>query len=210
MKKRRLIIGMFLLFAFLGLGIGYAALSNSLTVTGITSAGIDDNNLNVVFEHDASTYATSGCTVYDLTEGTKSARVRVNADALKNLGDVAWAKIKVTNKTTGAKDATLDATLSQPTITPSGFAVTADPSDAQVSTGTHFKFSYYWVETLAEADTTKVVDADVLKLAADNETTTGVNEAESLYLYIKVELITIPTEPIGDHTFYIGFDAKTA
>ena len=120
MKKRRLIIGMFLLFAFLGLGIGYAALSNSLTVTGITSAGIDDNNLTVVFEHDASTYATSGCTVYDLTEGTKSARVRVNADALKNLGDVAWAKIKVTNKTTGAKDATLDATLSQPTITPSG------------------------------------------------------------------------------------------
>ena len=57
MKKRNLFLGVFLVLAVLFLGIGYAALSNSLSINGTINSEANDDNLVVDFDREYTSYS---------------------------------------------------------------------------------------------------------------------------------------------------------
>ena len=87
MKNRKTIITSFLLLAGLTLGVGYAAISNTLTVTGAVNLGTDEKNFSVVFdsvEQDANEVKRWTATI---NENTINSTLTVNANALDTKGD---------------------------------------------------------------------------------------------------------------------------
>lgn len=87
MKNRKTIITSFLLLAGLTLGVGYAAISNTLTVTGAVNLGTDENNFSVVFdsvEQDANEVKRWTATI---NENTINSTLTINSNALDTKGD---------------------------------------------------------------------------------------------------------------------------
>lgn len=98
MKRRRTLIISLLLIAALALGIGYAALSTDLTITGTVTN--TPHPIEVVFESgaivaDESLSSAVGTSSLLLTPGTKTATFDV--DGLVHAGDKVVAKFVVVN-----------------------------------------------------------------------------------------------------------------
>ena len=142
MKKRRTTIIAVLLIAALALGIGYAALSDDLQITG--SAAITATEADEAFEADvyfskAVMTADRGTAVIgELATGTDDAdkiTITVAAGALKGKGDSVICAAEISNK--GDIDAIV--TLGTPAITGDSeyFAVTTSwaGNTAQVNQG---------------------------------------------------------------------------
>ena len=189
MKKRRIVVLAFLLFACLSLGIGYAALTDSFTVTGDLGANVDNSNLVVVF--DGETESTTEVSTVDGThcnfatangasglDGKTVAELTISG--LTTKGDQAWAKLVVVNRSTAAKADELNATLSAPTV------------------------NY------------KDLDQGMFEITATWQTTTGttpddqvleINEA--MVVYILIELLETPTNSVTAKSFEVTFTATT-
>ena len=135
MKKRRGALLTFLFCACVGLGVGYAALTDSFSIHGDIGANKDNENLVCVFDGE-----TANSTIVSTVDGTHCQWATENgASAIDGRTDcelkftglttkdqVASAKLVVENRS--IEDASLTATLSAPDVVhhldPSVFQVT--------------------------------------------------------------------------------------
>ena len=87
MKKRRLVIALFLIVATLTLSIGYAALVDELTVTG--TAGVSKDDAQETFDGDiyfSKVISGDGCTA-EILEDIDKGKITVTDRSLKEVGD---------------------------------------------------------------------------------------------------------------------------
>ena len=105
MKNRRITIVAFLLIAALTLGIGYAALTDTLTITG--SASVDAEAGQNAFEDDIYFSAAQGGTdvVAEFDDDTATMEIAEGKTPLKVVGD------KITATFTVKSDSDLNATV---------------------------------------------------------------------------------------------------
>ena len=118
MKKRRSVIAMFLVLAIFTLGIGYAQLTDTLTITG--SAGVDSDNSQEVFNGDIyfsnAVANVERCTAsIDGTDNDK-ATMTVKENILKEVGDEVIATFTIKS------ESDLDVVIPVPTISNSNEA----------------------------------------------------------------------------------------
>lgn len=121
MKKRTSALAAFLLCATMGLGVGYAAITDSLNIGGNASAKVHADGFLVEFSVD-ETHPAEKCTVAVQTDKTVAT---FTTTQLKNKNDVASATLIITNNST----LSLDAVISAPVITNSNqdyFTVATD------------------------------------------------------------------------------------
>ena len=97
MKKRRLAIVAFLLCACVGLGIGYAALSDSLTINGDVTVKPHAADFKVHFTEVKNSAKTTTTIQTDTTVAT------FTSTQLQAAGESAFAIIEVKNSSTGYK-----------------------------------------------------------------------------------------------------------
>lgn len=132
MKNRKVLIGIVLLIVVLALGIGYAAITDSLKITGTATATAKQENFKVVFtgvtsevSDGVTTTVTNGATTATMdvtglttTGDTKTAtfNIKNNSAELKALVDVATKSI------TNPGFFTIDAEVANPTtaLAPNG------------------------------------------------------------------------------------------
>ena len=121
MKNRRLVIGAFLMVAVLSLGVGFAALSDTLSVGGTASyspeAAADEFNADVYFVSPAVDTGASTCEKTDSiqvtvgdddTDVNDKLTITVGEDAFTSAGQVAVINVKVQNDSTDAVSVSLD------------------------------------------------------------------------------------------------------
>lgn len=114
MKNRRIVVVAFLLAAVLLLGVGYAALSDTLDITG--SADVDVAGLNAEFEEDvyfSGAVANEGSPNTASVNSDNNDKASFSAKSLKAKGDKATFTFTITNKSAHAVVVTpkLNATL---------------------------------------------------------------------------------------------------
>lgn len=122
MKNRRLVIGAFLMVAVLSLGVGFAALSDTLSVGGTAAyspeAAADEFNADVYFVSPAVDTGASTCEKTDSIQVAVEAdgadandklTITVGEDAFTSAGQVAVIKVTVQNDSTDAVSVSLDA-----------------------------------------------------------------------------------------------------
>ncbi|MBR3613566.1 MAG: hypothetical protein IKL55_00070 [Clostridia bacterium] len=127
MKNKKLLVGIALLIVVLVIGIGYAAITGSLTISGTATATADDSNLKVQFTGVTNPATTTDGVTATATEGSTSATLNVtglttagqsktatytianNSDELKALVDVKTEEI------TNTGFFSIDATVANPT-----------------------------------------------------------------------------------------------
>lgn len=189
MKKRRIVVLAFLLFAALSLGIGYAALTDSFTVTGDLGANVDNSNLVVVF--DGETTSTPEVSTVDGThcnfatangasglDGKTVAELTISGLTTKD--DTAWAKLVVVNRSEKALGTELDATLSDPTV------------NYKDLDKTMFEITATW-KTIDEQEPTDKILA----------------KGEAMIVYIEIKLLKTPTTSVTAKSFEVTFTATT-
>lgn len=98
MKNKKTFVGIILLIVVLAIGIGYAAITGSLEITGTATTEVDTSNLNVVFTGDKVVPEGTTATV---TEGSKTATITVGG--LKKTGDTKEVKLTIANKSAELK-----------------------------------------------------------------------------------------------------------
>lgn len=124
MKKRNTAIATFLLLAAVSLGVGYSALTDSFSIHGDVGANKDNENLVCVLDGETSNstvISTVDETFCQWATPTGAAAIDGRTDCelkfvnLTTMGDTAWAKLVVENRS--IEDDALTATLSVPTVT---------------------------------------------------------------------------------------------
>ena len=136
MKNRRLVIGAFLMVAVLSLGVGFAALSDTLSVDGTAAynpaAAADEFNADVYFvspavDTDASTCEdTNSIQVAvgnDGADANDKLTITVGEDAFTSAGQVAVIKVTVQNDSTDAVSVSLDTEAENTTDIQGVFAI---------------------------------------------------------------------------------------
>ena len=93
MKNKKLLVGIALLIVVLVIGIGYAAITDSLTISGTATATANDDNFKVVF--NGTKTADDGVTA-TVTAGTKTATMDVSG--LTTTGQTKSATFTIENQ----------------------------------------------------------------------------------------------------------------
>ena len=144
MKKRRLAIVAFLLCACVGLGIGYAALSDTLTINGDITVKPHSADFSVHFTEVKASSKTTTAIQTDTTVAT------FTSTQLSAANDQAYAIIEVKNSSTGYKAQMADFTISS----------TVDPSIQNF-----FEVKCEYVELNADGVTYDVIAAPLLDVS---------------------------------------------
>ena len=132
MKKKRTYVTLALIIAILMLGVGYAAVTKTLTINGTLNATVDDSQFVVEFTKADGLTKISGAPEIN---GLNASFV-VDGSQMKTKGDTASVTFTITNNTTTAVG--LSADLSDATVTNNNaeFTVTAsNPSDKILAPG---------------------------------------------------------------------------
>ena len=171
MTNRRFVIGAFLLVAVLCLGVGFAALQQTLTVSGTLS--YDTQMANEAFDEDvyftgtptvASNNATNVASVTAEINGNDNDNliITVGADAFSAAGETATITVEVMNDSTDTVEVSFDQ-FAQPSAS---FVIThCDP--IEIAAGATGELTV----TITLVDTSVTVDA-----AAINMTITAVTQ----------------------------------
>ena len=143
MKNRRLVIGAFLMVAVLSLGVGFAALSDTLSVGGTVAyspeAAADEFNADVYFVSPAVDTGASTCEKTDSIQVAVGAdgedandklTITVGEDAFTSAGQVAVINVKVQNDSTDAVSVSLDTEAANTTDIQGVFAIAVTGVDA--------------------------------------------------------------------------------
>lgn len=152
MKKRTSALAAFLLCATMGLGVGYAAITDSLTIGGNASAKVHADGFIVEFSV-ADDPAPEKCTVAVQTDKTVAT---FTTTQLKNKNDVASATFIITNNST----LSLDASIAVPVI--------SNNNDAYFAVATNFGTQ---AVTLAPGESKEVEVTVTLRNAVIDEKT---------------------------------------
>lgn len=127
MKKRRSLITILMVCLIALVGIGYAAITSTLTINGTSNATASDSNFTVVFD-TAKDDTVTNCTITALEE--TSATVTVDGSKLTKTGDTATATLTI-NNTSDELGANLVANVTQGTK--GYFTVTADLTQSSIA-----------------------------------------------------------------------------
>ncbi len=96
MKNKKIFVGIALLIVVLLIGIGYAAITDSLSITGTATTAVDDENFKVVFTGETNpATATDGVTA-TAVDGAKTATLDVTG--LSTKGDSKSATFTIQNR----------------------------------------------------------------------------------------------------------------
>ena len=217
MKKRRTFLGLFMLLSLAFVGVGYAALTNTLTVNGTLNAAKNDENLNVEFIASHATARTA-----DDTEDTtftiahtatgKTASINVNGiNGLNSYAEVCYV-IKNNSEDLGGTiklNAVVETELDIKMLKGSTDVTNIDKEgDPNVFLGDHFKVEGRIDTTYDAYDATYgTLVTDDTDLAVENGCDLDVGEV--CYLVVRVTLIAPILETFDTHTFEITFDATT-
>ena len=213
MKKRRTFLGLFMLLSLAFVGVGYAALTNTLTVNGTLNATKNDENLNVQFvasQAIARTAADTEDTSFTVTHSASDKTATVNVNGINELNSYAEVCYVIQNNSLNLGDSVLDAfvntTLDIKMVGGSGQATDKNTNDVNTFTGDHFK---------VEGEITTTYDAYNATYAGsittDNDQTKGLDlpVGKVCFLKVKVTLVAPVLETIDTHTFTITFNAST-
>ena len=222
MRKRRLVLSLFLFVAVALLSMGYAALSRDLNATGKLASSTDNNNLKVYFVPGTENYRK------DIVDVERSADALLMVDeseyvvnntsvqfTVKNLsseGDTVTLYFLIENS---SADETLDAILTSPVVTMkvSGTSTTVDDKDGSkennIFVGDHFRVTASYVNQYPDEPVLSgTVDEGELgaQLDAKGEATNG--DQVWLKVVIKVEN-TIQDADFKLHHVSVEFNATS-
>ena len=203
MKKRKLVVSLFLIAAVALIGIGYSAVSKIYETVGKLQGGVNENNLDVHFVADASHN--------DLTDvdglapvvafGTVTytdQSVNFNISNFSTDGDKAVVYFLVENSST---DLTFDARLSVPTITVSPTSADATGSGTNRFVGDHFEIKASYVTgtfgTIA-SETGYLEDAGTAVIEAGGAT---------IWLKVEIEMTAGVYDTFAEHAVTVNFNA---
>ena len=143
MKNRRLVIGAFLMVAVLSLGVGFAALSDTLSVGGTAAyspeAAADEFNADVYFVSPAVDTGASTCEKADSiqvavgddgADANDKLTITVGEDAFTSAGQVAVINVTVQNNSTDAVSVSLDTNAENTTDIQGVFTIAVTGVDA--------------------------------------------------------------------------------
>ena len=189
MKKRRTAVCAFLLAACATLGMGYAALTDNLTVNGKLNTVRDNTNLVVKFDQTGFTSRVKSGTSSATAVGSEwgDTTMVLTFSGLTTNGDVVVAEIPVVNASTGAVGTELDATL----IATPHIAYTTPAGDLH--------------ENLFEINAEWKTPSDLVLEAAREGIAAGTN-----VLVVTLTLKKTITTAIPQQTFTVSFSATTA
>lgn len=219
MKKRRLVISLFLIATVAFLGIGYSALTKELKVTGRLDAVKNNENLNVHYVAEKFTVVKNpadSATIVATPSLTSELVANIVVSGMTEIGEKVTVYYMIQNNS----DATeaLDATLSLPyvSVTANSASAIDDNAAKDVFEGDHFKIAASYVTTDGNETATGSVSEGVASIkapVADNELTTDVNETadgQTIWLKVEVELIDVITvDSFPTHNIQIIFNAST-
>ena len=215
MKKRRTFLGLFMLLCLAFVGVGYAALTNTLTVNGTLNATKNDENLNVQFvasqaiaRHEDNTEDTT----FTVTHSANDKTATVGVNGINDLGSYAEVCYVIKNNSEALVgsvklDAVVSKELSINMIAGSTNVTDNDQNkgDPNVFLGDHFKVEGEITTTYAGYSGTEIVTDDLVA-------TEGCDLAvgKVCFLVVRVTLVAPVIETIDTHTFTITFNATTA
>ena len=215
MRNRRTFIGLFLLVSMLFLGVGYAALTNSFSVSGSVNAEENHENLKVQFTSSYSTAAkedeagtdSSLFTVKLLNESSLPGRTaEIEVNGISKIGQNAVIVLQLQNNSSNVESLTakvdnkfdikLGTDLEDPEYSTNGDCIV---------TGEHFKVEVRYFDVPEGVSVTK--DGDVI---------TDVVLKPGEFVYVEVKITLIDAVQVAEdedgfpvHHFSVTFDANT-
>ena len=218
MKKRRMFLSLFMLLSLSFIGVGYAALTNTLDVDGKITATKNDNNLKVEFvaskahnKHPDGSEATT----FQATHSVSGKEAEVIIENINEVGSYSEFVLVIKNNSVDLEDdtVTLDALLDENlVITLSGDqpATDSDTSNKNSFEGEHFTVSAYYDNTYTGFGDTY---ADSLVSTIPSSGSVELAVGKVVFLVVRVELTTPVNINDSDafpvHTFNIKFNATT-
>ena len=205
MKKRRIFIGMFLLVAAAFLGLGFAELTNNLTIGGTLSAEANNDNLKVEFVAHETHALRDGVedTTFTISVSESGQTATINVNQMSMVGQTAEVIFKVQNNSEALDSLTavLDPVF---TIGLGGSAVDSDgDSENNEFDGDHF---FVKVEYLTKGEA-----GEGEKLASGTHAGKYEIQAnEQVYVKVTIRLDDAVVGTLDDHPLTISFNAKTA
>ena len=217
MKNRRLFISVFLLISLLFLGVGYAVLTNELSINGSIDAVANDDNLKVEFvgnttsakEDEVGTESTAFTVA--TTQSGQDATITING--ISKIGQNAVVIYKVQNNSsnvealTASLDPEFNISLGVGTVNGSSYTVTEKSddynSDPNIYLGKHFEIK---VEYSKETDGTGTITTGT----GGEVQNVILKSGEFIYVKVTIKLINpVQVEDFPKHVFTIGFEANT-
>ena len=215
MKKRRTFLGLFMLLCLAFVGVGYAALTNTLTVNGTLNATKNDENLNVQFIASKATARTADNaedTSFTVAHSTSDKTATLNINGINELNSYAEVCYVIQNNSDDLEqlNAVVSTKLDIKILSESTDVTDKDKekADPNVFLGDHFRVDGR-IDTTYDAYNatygTLVTDDTDLDVANGCDLDVG----EVCYLVVRVTLIAPVLETFDTHTFTITFDATT-
>lgn len=211
MKKRKLLLTLFLVLAVALIGLGYSVLSKELKISGNVKGSKNNDSLAVHYVAGSFTSIVND-EVEDAVKVTATPSItsdliaNIVVEGMNVIGDSATVYFLVQNDS--AHTDALDATLSNPvvTITTSVIGGAKDKNDApNIFEGEHYKVTVTYETTNGETPATGTVDAsaNTAFLAADG---TGKN----VWIKVVIELVdAITVDDFPQHNIQVLLDART-
>ena len=223
MKRRRLIISLFLIVAVVLLGIGYSAISKELKLNGRIDGVQDDTDFIVEFLSGDENIIKDSASTSTLTiqpTFTNNQTVNLVVTNFTNIGDTATVYFKIQNNSIVSTQ--MDATLAVPFVSVTTASTEAIDNDAskQKFVGNHFIIFAEYVtvdpdgEGVATAATGTVSvgtdkDGDKGPMATLNAPTAeSSSNGQTVWLKVTVEMMDVVTQS-QTHNITITFDAYT-
>ena len=211
MKKRKLLLTLFLVLAVALIGLGYSALSKELKISGNIKGAKNNDNLVVhyvagSFSSDVNDTTADAVNVTVTPSITSDLIANIVVEGMNGIGDSATVYFLIQNDS-DATDA-LNATLSNPvvTVTTSATGGAVDSNNAtNIFEGEHFKVTVTYETTNGTTPATGTVDTstNTASLAADG---TGKN----VWIKVVVELVdAITADDFPQHNIQVLLDART-
>ena len=168
MKNRKIVIVAFLLVATLLLGVGYAALSDTLDITG--SADVSQVAAEEAFNEDvyfSAASASEGNTAS--VNGDNNDKASFTAATLKGAGDKATFTFTITNDGDVAATVTPKLNASLGNTNPEYFSITSDWGGAAKTLAAHSEITYTVTVELIKTPTETISGSFLVELVAVGE-----------------------------------------
>ena len=216
MKQRKFLLTLFLILAVSLIGLGYAALSKELKISGNVKGAKNNDNLVVHFVADAISTE-----ILDTTEDAVNVTVtptitsdlvaNIVVDGMNGIGDKAVVYLLIQNDSDARTS--LNATLRNPVVTVTTTGTGADTGDtnnaSNIFEGVHYKITvtYETENNQNVAATGDVLEGNQASIAAK---TTDDGIGENIWVRVEIELIdAITLDLFPQHNIQVLFDAVT-
>lgn len=221
MKKRRTFLSLFMLASLAFVGVGYAALTNTLSIGGGITATKNDDNLKVEFvASKAHTRDAQGNedTSYTASHSVSGKTAEISVGGINEVGSYAEFIFVVKNNSPvldgqeldAVLDAAFDIKVNTSSVENAPEKTGASPTD-NVFEGDHFTISVNYTDDSDDFGTTYTADLTTIDELNPGEVELAVGKV--VYVVVKVELTTPininDDTPFEQHNITITFNAET-